>query len=72
LSFRAVVVANQIRLANEVESVMRRRPADEPAIGHLKNSRMSIEHNDLHHRNGDANGAVLAAVATTSGRSLIG
>lgn len=50
---------------------MRRRSADEPAIGHLKNEHL-MEHNYLHHRNGDANGAVLAAVATTSGRSLIG
>ena len=40
---------------------MRRRSAIEPVIGHIKNEHR-MERNYLHHRHGDANNAILAAV----------
>ena len=40
---------------------MRRRAAVEPVIGHLKNEHR-LDRNYLHHRSGDANNAVLAAI----------
>jgi transposase, IS5 family len=40
---------------------MRRRSAIEPVIGHLKNEHR-MDRNYLHHRRGDANNAILAAV----------
>jgi IS5 family transposase len=40
---------------------MRRRAAVEPVIGHLKNEHR-MNRNYLHHRSGDANNAILAAI----------
>ena len=40
---------------------MRRRSAIEPVIGQIKNEHR-MERNYLHHRHGDANNAILAAV----------
>ena len=40
---------------------MRRRAAIEPVIGHLKNEHR-MGRNYLHHRSGDANNSILAAV----------
>jgi transposase, IS5 family len=40
---------------------MRRRAAVEPVIGHLKNEHR-MDRNYLHHRSGDANNAILAAI----------
>ena len=48
-------------LTPQIKREMRRRSAVEPVIGHLKNEHR-MDRNYLHHRHGDANNAILAAV----------
>ena len=49
------------RVTPQIKREMRRRSAIEPVIGHIKNEHR-MERNYLHHRHGDANNAILAAV----------
>jgi transposase, IS5 family len=49
------------RVTPQIKREMRRRSAIEPVIGHLKNEHR-MDRNYLHHRRGDANNAILAAV----------
>jgi transposase, IS5 family len=49
------------RVTPQIKREMRRRSAIEPVIGHLKNEHR-MDRNYLHHRHGDANNAILAAV----------
>jgi IS5 family transposase len=61
-----VYVAGQKRgLTAAVKRAMRRRPAVEPVIGHVKGEHR-MGRNYLAHSTGDAINAVLAARATTS------
>ena len=45
----------------QINRAMRRRAAIEPVIGHIKNEHR-MDRNYLHHRQGDATNAILAAV----------
>ena len=59
--FKVYTSKQKRRLTPQIEREMRRRSAIEPVIGHCKNEHR-MERNYLHHRHGDANNAILAAV----------
>jgi transposase, IS5 family len=59
--FKVYTSKQKRRLTPQIEREMRRRSAIEPVIGHLKNEHR-MERNYLHHRHGDANNPILAAV----------
>jgi IS5 family transposase len=59
--FRIYTAKQKRRLTPQIKREMRRRAAVEPVIGHLKNEHR-MDRNYLHHRDGDANNAILAAV----------
>src|SRR3974390_1222154 len=59
--FRVYTSGQKRRLTPQIKREMRRRAAVEPVIGHLKNEHR-MDRNYLHHRDGDANNAILAAV----------
>ena len=59
--FKVYTSKQKRRLTPQIEREMRRRAAVEPVIGHLKNEHR-MDRNYLHHRSGDANNAILAAV----------
>jgi IS5 family transposase len=59
--FKVYTSNQKRRLTPQIEREMRRRSAIEPVIGHLKNEHR-MDRNYLHHRHGDANNAILAAV----------
>jgi transposase, IS5 family len=59
--FKVYTSKQKRRLTAQIEREMRRRSAIEPVIGHLKNEHR-MDCNYLHHRCGDANNAILAAV----------
>jgi IS5 family transposase len=59
--FKVYTSRQKRRLTPQIKREMRRRSAIEPVIGHLKNEHR-MDRNYLHHRSGDANNAVLAAV----------
>jgi transposase, IS5 family len=59
--FKVYTSKQKRRLTPLIEREMRRRAAVEPVIGHLKNEHR-MDRNYLHHRSGDANNAILAAV----------
>jgi transposase, IS5 family len=59
--FKVYTSKQKRRVTPQIKREMRRRCAIEPVIGHLKNEHR-MERNYLHHRRGDANNAVLAAV----------
>jgi IS5 family transposase len=59
--FKVYTSKQKRRLTPQIEREMRRRSAIEPVIGHLKNQHR-MDRNYLHHRRGDANNAILAAV----------
>jgi len=59
--FKVYTSKQKRRLTPQIEREMRRRSAIEPVIGHLKNEHR-MDRNYLHHRRGDANNAILAAV----------
>ena len=59
--FKVYTSRQKRRLTPQIKREMRRRAAVEPVIGHLKNEHR-MDRNYLHHRDGDANNAILAAV----------
>jgi IS5 family transposase len=59
--FKVYTSKQKRRLTPQIKREMRRRSAIEPVIGHLKNEHR-MDRNYLHHRCGDANNAILAAV----------
>jgi IS5 family transposase len=59
--FRVFTAGQRRGLTPQIKREMRRRSAVEPVIGHLKQEHR-MDRNYLHHRHGDANNAVLAAV----------
>jgi transposase, IS5 family len=59
--FKVYTSKQKRRLTPQIEPERRRRSAIEPVISHLKNEHR-MERNYLHHRCGDANNAILAAV----------
>ena len=59
--FKVYTSKQRRRLTPQIKREMRRRAAVEPVIGHLKNEHR-MDRNYLHHRDGDANNAILAAV----------
>ena len=59
--FRVYTSKQKRRLTPQIKREMRRRAAVEPVIGHLKNEHR-MDRNYLHHRDGDANNAILAAI----------
>ena len=59
--FKVYTSKQRRRLTPQIKRAMRRRAAVEPVIGHLKNEHR-MDRNYLHHRDGDANNAILAAV----------
>jgi IS5 family transposase len=59
--FKVYTSKQKRRLTPQIEREMRRRSTIEPVIGHLKNEHR-MDRNYLHHRRGDANNAILAAV----------
>jgi hypothetical protein len=66
--FKVYTSKQKRRLTPQIEREMRRRSAIELVIGHLKNEHR-MDRNYLHHRHGDANNAILAAVGSTSDSS---
>ena len=52
--FKVYTSKQRRRLTPQIKREMRRRPAVEPVIGHLKNEHR-MDRNYLHHRDGDAN-----------------
>jgi hypothetical protein len=63
--FEVYIAKQKRRVTAQIKREMRRRSAIEPVIGHLKNE-YRMDRNDLHHRSGDANKAVLAQSITIS------
>ena len=61
LRFKVYTSKQKRRLTPQIERKVRRRSAVEPVISHLKNEHR-MERNYLHHRQGGANDAILAAV----------
>ncbi len=59
--FRVFTSRQKRRVTPQIKREMRRRSAIEPVIGHLKNEHR-MDRNYLHHRHGDANNPILAAV----------
>jgi IS5 family transposase len=59
--FRIYTSQQKRRVTPQIKREMRRRAAVEPVIGHLKNEHR-MDRNYLHHRSGDANNAILAAI----------
>jgi IS5 family transposase len=59
--FRVYTSKQKRRITPQIKREMRRRAAVEPVIGHLKNEHR-MDRNYLHHRSGDANNAILAAI----------
>ena len=59
--FKVYTSKQKRRVTPQIKREMRRRAAVEPVIGHLKNEHR-MDRNYLHHRAGDANNAILAAV----------
>ena len=59
--FKVFTSKQKRRVTPQIKREMRRRSAIEPVIGHIKNEHR-MERNYLHHRHGDANNAILAAV----------
>jgi transposase, IS5 family len=59
--FKVYTSKQKRRVTPHIKREMRRRSAIEPVIGHLKNEHR-MDRNYLHHRSGDANNAVLAAI----------
>jgi transposase, IS5 family len=59
--FKVYTAKQKRRVTKQIKREMRRRSAIEPVIGHLKNEHR-MDRNYLHHRSGDANNAVLAAI----------
>lgn len=59
--FKVYTAKQKRRVTPQIKRQMRRRSAIEPVIGHLKNEHR-MERNYLHHRHGDANNAILAAI----------
>jgi IS5 family transposase len=59
--FKVYTSKQKRRVTEQIKREMRRRAAVEPVIGHLKNEHR-MDRNYLHHRHGDANNAILAAV----------
>ena len=59
--FKVYTSKQKRRVTPQIKREMRRRAAVEPVIGHLKNEHR-MDRNYLHHRTGDANNPILAAV----------
>ena len=59
--FKVYTSKQKRRVTPQIKREMRRRAAVEPVIGHLKNEHR-MARNYLHHRAGDANNPILAAV----------
>jgi transposase, IS5 family len=59
--FKVYTSKQKRRVTPQIKREMRRRAAVEPVIGHLKNEHR-MDRNHLHHRAGDANNPILAAV----------
>ena len=59
--FKVYTSKQKRRVTPQIKREMRRRSAIEPVIGHLKNEHR-MDRNYLHHRSGDANNAILAAI----------
>ena len=59
--FKVYTSKQKRRLTPQIKREMRCRSAVEPVIGHIKNEHR-MGRNYLHHRHGDANNAILAAV----------
>src|SRR5215475_12390129 len=59
--FRIYTSKQKRRLTPQIKREMRRRAVVEPVIGHVKNEHR-MDRSYLHHRSGDANNAILAAI----------